>query len=201
MNDLDMNGFVRSTGIAAIFGGVLALTALVAVFVIEARADDNMMSAPGAMAAGWASFVAASLLAVGLLGVAVRYTTVLSSAGRIALILLGFATAITVGATSTLALVVPYLLERTPDIVHNPPAAVPPTFILSGLVSGIAAIILASALRRAGERGIGTNLMFVGAVLTMVPLPSRFFMLAFAVGVLLLAQGVRAEQREPAHVS
>lgn len=201
MNDLDINGFVRSTGIAAIVGGVLALTALVAVFVIEARADDNMMSSPGAMAAGWASFVAASLLAVGLLGVAVRYISVLSSAGRISLILLGFATAITVGATSTLALVVPYLLERTPDIVNNPPGAVPPTFILSGLVSGIAAIILASALRRAGERGIGTNLMFVGAVLTMVPLPSRFFMLAFAVGVLLLAQRVRAEQRELAHVS
>lgn len=199
MNDLAVSGFVRATGLASILGGVLALGSLVTVFVIEANSSDNMMNSAAAVPAGWASFVAASLLAVGLLGVAVRYVGVLSGAGRAALLVLGFATAITIGATATLALVVPELLDRMPDIVENPPASVPPTFILSGLVSGIAAIALAVALRKAGERGIGTNLLFVGAVFTMVPLPSRFFMLAFAIGALLVVQSVRSEQRAAAY--
>lgn len=201
MNDLGVNDFVRSAGLAAITGGVLGLAALVTVLVIETQAGDNMMSSPGATLAGWASFLAASLLAVGLLGVAVRYVGVLSTAGRSALLLLTFTTAITVGATSTLALVVPDLLDRMPDLVNNPPAAVPPTFILSGLASGICAVVLAVALRRAGLHRTATNLLILGAVLTMLPLPSRFFMLAIAVGVLLLGQSVRTEQPIPAHAS
>lgn len=201
MNDLGTSGFVRSAGLAAAAGGVLALAALVTVLVIETPTGDDMMSSPGATAAGWASFLAACLLAIGLLGVAVRYVGVLSAAGRSALLVLAFSTAVTVGATSTLALVVPHLLDQMPDLVNNPPAAVPPTFILSGLVSGICAIVLAVALRRAGLHRATTNLLIVGAVLTMVPLPSRFFMLAFAVGVLLLGPGVRAEEPTPEHVS
>lgn len=186
MNDQD--GFVRQTGRAAMVGGGLALASLVTVFVVETRAADGMMSASGATLAGWGSFVAASLLAVGLLGLAVRYAGVLSTAGRIALGVLGFATAITVGASSTLALVVPTLVEQAPELVTDPPAAVPPTFILSGLVSGIATLVLATALRKAGQRGVGLVLLYAGAVVTMVPLPSRFFLLAFAVGVLLVSQ-------------
>lgn len=178
-----------------------ALAALVTVLVIETQGADGMMNSPGATLAGWASFLAASLLTVGLLGVAVRYVGVLSSAGRSALLVLTFATAITVGATSTLALVVPDLLDRMPDLVNNPPAAVPPTFILSGLASGICAIVLAVTLRRAGLHRAATNLLTLGAVLTMLPLPSRFFMLAIAVGVLLLGQGVRTEQPIPARAA
>lgn len=185
------DALVRGAGIAAVVGGTLALAALVTVFVIEARSGGEMMGSTAATAAGWSSFLAACLLAVGLLGLAVRYTPVLSGAGRIALLVLGFATAVTVGAASTLALVVPDLVARMPQIVDDPPAAVPPTFILSGFVSGIAAVVVAVSLRRAGRGGAGTTLLLVGAVITMAPLPSRFFMLALAVGVLLLAPAQR----------
>jgi hypothetical protein len=195
MNEHGLNNFTRQAGWAATLGGALATTALITVLVIEAVATDGRMSATGATAAGWASFVAASLLTVGLLGMAVRYVRILPAIGRSALLLLGFATAITVGATSTLALVVPHLLERMPDLVDNPPSAIPPTFIISGLISGICAIVLAVSLRRAGVRGTGTNLLFLAAVLTMVPLPSRFFMLSFAVGLLLLSHDVRTPER------
>jgi hypothetical protein len=202
MNDLDVKGFVRGAGLASLGGGVLGLGALVTVLVLEADTGGEMMSGLGAMASGWAAFVAAALLSVGLLGVAARYLGVLSAAGRVALAVLGFATAITVGATATLALVVPHLLDRMPGFVADPPAVVPPTFILSGLASGVCAIIIAVSLRRAGVRGIGVNLLFVGAVLTMVPLPARFFMLAFAVAALLLSeQRVPARQREPEPVA
>lgn len=176
-------------------GGVLATIALITVLVIEALATDGRMSAAGATAAGWASFLAAAFLIVGLLGLTVRYVGILPTIGRTALLALGFATAITIGATSTLALVVPTLLGRMPDLVDNPPPAIPLTFIISGLISGICAIILAVSLRRAGVRGTGTNLLFLAAVLTMVPLPSRFFMLSIAVGVLLLTPRVRSTER------
>lgn len=195
MNEHGLNNFIRQSGWAATLGGVLATSSLVTVLVIEALATDGRMSATGATAAGWASFLAAAFLAVGLLGMAVRYVGILPTIGRAALLVLGFATAITVGAMSTLALVVPHMLDRMPDLVDNPPAAIPPTFIISGLISGICAIVLAVTLRRTGVRGTGTNLLFVGAVLTMVPLPSRFFMLSLAVGVLLLSPNARTPQR------
>jgi hypothetical protein len=186
-----MNGsedLVRLAGRAAIGGGVLALSAVVTVFAIEGAMGEDAMGSTGALYAGWASFVAAGLLVVGLLGVAARYAGVLSAAGRAALLVLGFATAMTAGAMSTLALVVPDLVDRARDIADNPPAAVPATFILSGLVSGICALVLAIGLRRSGAAPkAATTLLIVGAVLCMVPLPSRFFLLSFAVGMLALA--------------
>jgi hypothetical protein len=113
---------------------------------------------------------------------------------------LGFATAMTVGASSTLALVVPTLADEAPGLVADPPAAVPPTFIFSGFVMGICAIALAVALRRSGAApAVATRLLIVGAVLTMVPLPSRYFLLSFAVGLLGLAPA-RVEEPEPTMV-
>lgn len=178
----------KGAGRAAIVGGALGLAALVAVLAGEAtQGADGFMDSAVAPLAGWASFAASALLVVGLLGLAVRHAAVLSGAGRVALLVLGFATALTVGATSTLALVVPTLVEEAPALVDDPPAAVPPTFILSGLVMGICAIVLAVGLRRAGVGQRLTTLLIVAAVITMVPLPSRFFLLSVAVGMLALA--------------
>lgn len=187
MNEDD--NLVRAAGMAALASGGLGLAALVSVLVGEAtRGTDAFMGSATAELTGWATFVAAALLAVALLGVAVRYAGELASAGRTALLVLGFATAVTAGAMGTFALVVPALAERAPDLVSDPPAAVPATFIISGLVSGVCALVLAVGLRRAeaAPRAV-TTLLIVGAVVSMVPLPSRFFLLALAVGVLLLS--------------
>ncbi|UMG91518.1 hypothetical protein [Nocardioides sp. TF02-7] len=129
-------GLVRSAGRAALGGGVLGLVSLVVVIAGETRDGSGFMSTTAAALAGWAGFVAAALLVVGLIGLAVRHAGVLPAAGRGALLLLGLATALTVGASSTLALVVPTLADRAPDLVEDPPTAVPPTFIFSGLVMG-----------------------------------------------------------------
>lgn len=183
-----MNSFTRMTGWSAIAGGLLALGALATVLIGEATmGPDDFMGAPGAFAAGWASFIGAALFSVGLVGFAISHVPLLSHAGRRALGVLLFATAITTGAMATLALVVPHLAERMPTIVSEPPAAVPPTFIFSGLVSGICALVIAVGLRRRGlARGAGGVLLIAGAIVTMVPLPARFFLLAIAVGVLVL---------------
>jgi len=181
-------GFVGGAGRAAIAGGVLGLGSLVTVLAGEITAGKDFMGTPAAQLAGWASFVASALLVVGLMGVGARFSRVLGGAGRGALLVLGFATAITVGAASTLALVVPTLVDHAPELVNDPPAAVPPTFIFSGLAMGICAIVLAVDLRRSGAvRGGATTFLTVAAVLAMVPLPSRFCLLSLALGVLLLA--------------
>jgi len=185
--------FVRGAGRASLAGGVLGLASLVGVLGGEiALGMDGFAGSGLSIAAGWAGFVASGLLAVGLLGMAVRHAGDLSAAGRIAHLVLGLATAMTVGAASTMALVVPTLADHAPELIEDPPAAIPPTFIFSGLVMGVCGLIVMTGLRRAGvmSRGVGWFLGF-GSVVAILPLPSRFFLLAFAVGVVALVPSGR----------
>jgi hypothetical protein len=176
---------------ASLSSGVLALIALVIVFANEAARGEDWVTTGWASLAGWGSFLGACLLVVGIIGLAVRFSDVVSSAGQWALVGLGFTGAVTAGAMSTLALVVPDLADRMPDITTNPPAAVPPTFILSGLAMGICGLVLAVALRRVPTVARwATVLLIAGSIATMLPLPSRYFLLAFGVAAVL---GSRAE--------
>jgi hypothetical protein len=179
---------VVGAGRAALAGGVLGIGSLVAVLVGETtQGMTGFMGSPVATLAGWGSFAASALLVVGLVGVAVRYADRLSGVGRAAMLLLGFATAVMVGVNATLALVVPTLAAVAPELAGDPPVVVPATFILSGLVMGVCALVLAGSLRRSGAVTTSVfGLLVAGAILTMVPLPSRFFLLAFAVGALAL---------------
>lgn len=179
--------FARITGRAAAVGGILALGSLVTVLAGEAAQGEDFMGSGAAIAAGWAGFAAAGLLVLGLGGLAVRYVELLGTGGRAAMLVLTLAATVMVGASSTLAVVVPALVDRAPDVVDDPPAAVPATFILSGLVMGVAGVLLAAALRRTQiVPGWTTTLVIVASVVTIVPLPSRFFVLAFAVAALLM---------------
>ncbi len=181
--------FVRGAGLASLAGGVLGLASLAGVLGGEiAIGMDGFAGSGLAIAAGWAGFLASGLLVVGLLGMAVRHAGHLSAVGRIAYLVLGLATAMTVGAASTMALVVPTLADSAPELIENPPGAIPPTFIFSGLLMGVCGLIVMTGLRRVRvvSRGVGF-LLGIGSVVAILPLPSRFFLLAFAVGVVALA--------------
>lgn len=193
-----IEAFVRRSVQASVAGGVLGLASLIAVLAGEAALGMDGFAGSGcAIAAGWAGFVGAALLMVGLLGLTMRCAAYLRGAGRTALVVLTFATALTVGASSTMALVVPTLADRAPDLIENPPTAIPPTFIFSGLVMGVCGLVLMSGLRRRGlvSRGMGW-LLGVGSVVAVLPLPSRYFLLAVAVGVVTAVSGRTAQPRE-----
>ena len=87
------DGLVVGAGRAAVAGGVLGLASLVTVLVGEVTKGTGFMDTTAAALAGWAGFLAASLMVVGLLGVAARHAAALSATGRVALLVLGFATA------------------------------------------------------------------------------------------------------------
>lgn len=183
---------------AGVLGGVLGLSSLVTVLAGEVARGADFMGSSVAVLAGWAGFASVCLLALALVALAVRYGPRLSAAGSWALALLVVATAVTAGAASTLALVVPTLAERAPAIANDPPAAVPATFILSGLAMGLSGLVLMVALRRAVPalpQWVAV-LGMVASVVAMAPLPSRSFLLSFAVAAVLVARRVGASTTE-----
>ena len=117
-----------------------------------------------------------ALIVVALVGVALTWAGVLSRVGSAALLGLVAATATTVGAAGTLALIVPTLNDVAPELATAPPAAVPATFILSGVaMGGIAGLTLALSLRPHLTRGqfallvAGIPLRHPAAAVAIVP--------------------------------
>ena len=115
-------------------------------------------------------------IVVALVGVALTWAGVLSRVGSAALVGLVAATATTVGAAGTLALSVLTLNDVAPELATTPPAAVPATFILSGVaMRGIDGLTLALSLRPHLTRGqfallvAGISLRHPAAAVAIVP--------------------------------
>lgn len=190
----------RQVGRAAVAGGVLGAASLVVVLVGEVARGAEFMGTGAATLAGWAGFAAGCLLVLGLLGVAVRWADVLSGAGRVALLVATLGATVLTAVSSTLATVVPALADRAPEVANNPPIAVPVTFIVGGLALGVASLVLAGSLRRAKlAPRWATVLLTVAAVVTIVPLPSRHFLITLALGLLLLSRPAARPGAESVH--
>lgn len=179
-----MHAITSTARTAAIAAGAIGLVAATLAIGGEVTQGTDFMGSPLAAVAGWLSFASPALLVVALVGVAVRWSGHLGRGGATALLVLAFATAATVGAAATLALIVPALVDIAPEMAVSPPAAVPATFILSGLVMAASSICLAFALRPHLTKG-QFRLLVAGSVVAMLPLPSRSFLLAFALAPVL----------------
>ena len=179
-----MDTIVTTARRAALAAALTGLAAGGLVIGGEITQGEDFMGSPFAVAGGWLGFVSPALIVVALIGLTVRWARQLSRTGGAALLVLAFATATTVGAAATLALVVPALADVAPDLAVSPPAVVPATFILSGLVMAVSGITLAVALRPHLTKG-QFRLLVIGSLVGMLPLPSRSFLLAFALAALL----------------
>ncbi|WP_110180548.1 hypothetical protein [Nocardioides solisilvae] len=179
---------VRGAGQASLAGGLLGAASLVGVLVGETTQGADFMATGAAELAGWAGFASACLLLLGLVGLAVRHGTALGRGGRAALAVAVLAGSVVTASASTLALMVPDLAVRAPEVTTDPPVAVPASFILGGLVLGVAGLVLANRFRRAAVAPRwSTTLFSVASVVAILPLPSRYFLLALAVGAVLVA--------------
>lgn len=193
--DAGLTTVARAGALAA---GVLATVSLVGVLAGEIGQGTDFMGTAAAELMGWTGFAAACALLLGIAGLGPALT---SSGQRSAWAVLLVATGAMTGGTATLALVVPAIVDVAPDLATDPPVGVPATFILSGLVMGVSAIVLAVGLRRTVPElpRWAYTLLVVGAVVTIVPLPSRFFLLAFGIAAVLghLARPVRGAAAAP----
>lgn len=205
MHDEAKPQVIRWARSAALAAGVLATLSLVGVLVGETVLGEDFLGSVPAHLLGWASFAAAVALVLGIAGIGVSLVSVGSSTMAHAWAVLMLATVTATGAAATLALVVPAVAARFPELAADPPAAVPATFLLSGLVMGVAGVVLGVRLRRAVPElpRRTANLFIVGSVVALVPLPSRYFLLAFGVAAVLAHLPVRPEASAPdsRHVS
>jgi hypothetical protein len=177
---------------AATVAGALATVGMAGAIIGEVVVGTDFMETTAAQLLGWASFAAACAMVLGVAGLGSRLRTSGEQTWWGVLLL---ATAATTGAAATLALIVPALADKAPDLANNPPAAVPATFILSGVVMGVSGILLALRVR-AADPGLPRSvflLLVVGSVVSILPLPSRFFLLAFGVAALLRHMDARDE--------
>lgn len=172
--------------IAGLLAGATGLVSLVLVLGTETTSGEDMTSgSPGMLLlAGSLTFASAALLVVAVMGLASGWGGSVSRAGAIVLGVMGLAAAASAAAASTVALVVPVLVARMPDLVENPPAAIPALFLVSGAVLGLSGLVTAFLWRSQVSRS--RFLLLVGAsIVCLVPLPSRSFLLGFAFAALL----------------
>jgi hypothetical protein len=179
-------GLARSAAVAAGVTGLLSLVGVIGGEVILGTTD--FMASPLAAATAWLGFASACLLVLGVTGLLASVGRRSGTGARRALVGMQLAATVMVGAAATLPLVVVNIVDRAPQVVNEPPAAVPATFILAGFVLGISGIALAVQLRRRALFSARlTTFVVVASVVAIVPLPSRQFLLGFAVAALLAA--------------
>jgi hypothetical protein len=186
----------RSAATAAGVTGLLSLVGVIGGEVMVGTTD--FMGSPLATVTAWLGFASACLLVLGVTGLLATVGRDAGTGARRALVGMQLAATVTAGAAATLPLVVVGIVDRAPELVDEPPTAVPATFILAGFALGVSGIALAVLLRRrAAFSARLTTFLLVASVVTIVPLPSRQFLVGFAVAA-LLATVQRAALAAPA---
>lgn len=171
---------------AALGAGVTGVLSLVGVIGGEVAMGEDFVGSALSVAAGWLGFVSTCLLALGITGLLALPALTGSRGARGAAWVMQLAATVMGGAAATLPLVVVETHERYPELMNDPPAVVPATYILSGLMLAVAGVALAVALRRSGTVPTRlTTFLIAASVVSAVPAPTRHFLVAFAVAAVL----------------
>jgi len=144
------------------------------------------------------------LLLVGLVALFVRQAEMFGALGLVGFLLALVGTAMAAGALWSQVFVVPRLAEVAPAVVDTGAGSVLVGFLLSFLIFGVGWLVFGVAtLRTRVFPRWAVMLLIVGAVISILPLPSRALVLEIAAACLgfTLLMGRGASDQQPSRVS
>lgn len=192
--------FIRWGAMAAIASALLAVAsfALYSVLVGEQRLSEAATSGLFFLPSG-AQLLAMTLLPVALVALFVRQAPVFGPFGLTGFLLASVGTTLAAGALWSQVFVVPRLAESAPRVADQAGGSVLAGFLLSFLLLGVGwALFGVATLRTRIFPRWAVILLIVGAVLSILPVPSRALILEVAVAILgftLLSE--RVAQTDP----
>ena len=199
------SGLITLGGVAAIASALLAVLSLVLYQIVVGgdRLSEAATSAVFFLPSG-AQLLAMALLLVGLVALYVRQAEVFGTLGLAGFLLALLGTTLAAGALWSQVFVVPRIAETAPSISDEAGGSVLAGFLLSFLVFGVGWLLfgVATLRTRVFSRG-AVVLLIVGAVISILHLPSRALVLEIAVAWLgfALLTGSGASNQQPSRVS
>jgi hypothetical protein len=198
-------GLVRWGGVAAVSSAVLALLSFVLYLVVVGgdRISEAATSAAFFLPSG-AQLLAMALLLIGLVALFVRQAEAFGALGIAAFVFALLGTTLAAGAAWSQVFVVPPLAEVAPAVADQGAGSVLAGFLLSFLVFGVGWLGFGVAtLRTRVFPRWAVIVLMVGAVLSIIPLPSRALIVEIAAGYLgfTLLTGRGASEQQPSRVS
>jgi hypothetical protein len=199
------SGFIRLGGVAAITSAVLALLSFVLYLVVVGggRLSKAATSAAFFLPSG-AQLLALALLLIGLVALFVRQAEAFGVLGLTGFVIALLGTTLAAGASWSQVFVVPRLAEVAPAVADQGTGSVLAGFVLSFLLFGVGWILFGVATLRTGVfPRWAVILLIVGAVISILPLPSRALIVEIAAGYLgfTLLTGRGTSERQPSRVS
>jgi hypothetical protein len=198
-------GFIRLGSVAAMSSALLALLSFVLYLLIVggARISEAATSTAFFLPSG-AQLLAMALLLIGLVALFGRQAEVFGVLGLTGFVLALLGTTLAAGAAWSQVFVVPRLAEVAPTVADQGTGSVLAGFLLSFLLFGVGWVVFGVAtLRTRLFPRWAVILLIVGAVISIVPLPSRALIVEIAAGYLgfTLLTGRAASEQQPSRVS
>jgi hypothetical protein len=193
--------FIRWGGLAAIASALLAILSFVLYLLVVggARISEAATSAIFFLPSG-AQLLAMVLLLVGLVALFVRQAEMLGALGLTGFLLALVGTTMAAGALWSQVFVVPRLAQAAPNVVDQGAGSVLAGFLLSFFLFGAGWLVfgVATVRTRVFPRW-AVILLMVGAVISILPLPSRALILEIAAACLgfTLLTGRGASDQHP----
>jgi hypothetical protein len=185
---------VRWGGLATLASALLAVLSFVLYLVVVggSRISEAATSTAFFLPSG-AQLLAMVLLLVGLVALFARQAEVFGALGLAGFLLALIGTTMAAGALWSQVFVVPHLAQAAPEVADRGAGSVLAGYLLSFLLFGVGWLVFGVAtLRTRAFPRWAVILLIVGAVISILPLPSRALILEIAAGCLgfvLLTEG------------
>jgi hypothetical protein len=188
------SNLVRWGGLATLASALLAILSFVLYLVVVggSRISEAATSTAFFLPSG-AQLLAMVLLLVGLVALFARQAEVFGALGLAGFLLALIGTAMAAGALWSQVFVVPHLAQAAPEVADRGAGSVLAGYLLSFLLFGVGWLVFGVAmLRTRAFPRWAVILLIVGAVISILPLPSRALIIEVAAGCLgfvLLTEG------------